>query len=80
MFSRFFETANRSLLPVHLCSMITAILSLFLHFPKDVEAIQGLLDTLEHQEHEIANLKHELSKASDFKDFDPVSVNVLRHS
>ncbi|MGI6765614.1 MAG: sigma 54-interacting transcriptional regulator [Lentihominibacter sp.] len=52
-------------------------IDLVLTFSKDVEAIQGLLDTLEHQELEIANLKHELSRASDFKDFDPVSVNVL---
>ncbi len=52
-------------------------IELVLTFSKDVEAIQGLLDTLEHQELEIANLKHELSRASDFKNFDPVSVNVL---
>lgn len=52
-------------------------IDMVLTFSKDVDAIQGLLDTLENQEIEIANLKHELSKASDFERFDPVSVNIL---
>ena len=43
---------------------------------KEIDAVHGLLDTLEKQEEEIVNLKHELSKNSDYDIIDPVSIKI----